>query len=575
MNIILVEDSAAIRRLLVRHVGAVPGAQVVGEAAGEAEAIALIRRENPDLVLLDLNLAPGNGMNVLRQLRADGQRCKVLVLTHQPLEANRLQCEALGADGFHDKSTDIDVIVAKVRAWIAQGTAVSPAPLPDPDMPSGPMGLLDPVTSLPNRTALLERLHLAIRIAQRDGHSLGVFVVALDGMDAIRGAHGAPRGDELITQAGTRLSTAFSRSDVVARLAADGFAVVVTRIDSEAAAEDVSRKLVTVMEPAFALGASSQPVLCGVGMAMYPQNGVSAQGLLSLADHRARQACAARHPAASASMARPREHDSLLPRLRSAIGTAAIGLAFQPQCRIDNGEISGIEALARWNDPVRGPITPCRFVAMAEENGLIDELSVHLFDSALTQYAAWLKAGLVPPRLALNVSALQVRPALIETWARLLSRHGLSAGNFELEFTETAVLSDGPEVGRTLHTLREMGFALALDDFGIGYSSLSMLQRLPITTLKIDRSFVADIERSPRSAAIVESMVRLAHGLQIRVIAEGVERTEQRDILHRMGCEEMQGYLLAKPLPGTRYATWADQHRASAWTCCNELETNI
>lgn len=570
MDIVVVEDSLAIRRLLVRSLTSVPGAHVVGEVASEAEAIEMIRRKTPDLVVLDLALSPGNGLNVLRNLRAEGQTCKVLVLTHQPLDVYRMQCEALGADGFHDKATDIHLIVELVRKWVSEEPASGRAdPEPAPVIQLMPaMAFRDAVTALPNRTALLEKLDLAVRIARRDGHGLAVFVVALEELAHVRSKLGVQRSDDVLAQAGARLAGAFSRGDVVARLAEDGFSVVVTRVVSEDSANRIGEQIVDLMRPEFVCGQRMLPMSSGVGMALFPQNGNTPQALLSLADHRARQANRAQNMSAflaSQPAALEVEHEPMLPRLRAAIGTPAFSLAYQPQCRIDNGTLSGLEALARWTDPGRGPVSPAQFITLAEENGLIDELSSQIFEDALTEHARWKAAGLRTPTLALNVSAVQVRPALIDTWAELLQRHQVSAEDIELEFTETAVLGDGPEVSRTLRTLRDMGFSLALDDFGVGYSSMSMLQRLPISTLKIDRSFVADIDQSPRSAAIVGSMIRLAQGLQIRVIAEGVEREQQLGVLKDMGCEEIQGYLLAKPMAGQDFTHWNQRHSSSPW----------
>ncbi|MET0335319.1 MAG: EAL domain-containing protein [Rhizobacter sp.] len=416
MNIVIVEDSPSIRRLIECNLRAVPGANVVGEAAGEAEAISLIRQKRPDFVVLDLSLSPGKGTNVLQQVRADGCDAKIVVLSNQPLEIFRSQCMALGADAFYDKITDIGLVVQMVREGVDRETA--PAPL---DLIPAP--------------------------ASTATHPCGLLAM--------------PR-------------------------------------------------------PVPELRGSVDP-------------------------------------------------DALLPRLRDAIGTSALTLAFQPQCTVDGGALSGVEALARWTDPTRGPISPEQFVPLAEENGLIDQLSRHLFDTALAERKRMLASGMDLPPLALNVSALQVRSELIDFWAEMLERHDTRPGDIELEFTETAMMSDGQEATRTLNRLRDMGFSLALDDFGVGYSSLSMLQRLPISVLKIDRSFVADIEHSPRSAAIVGSVIRLAHGLQIRVIAEGVEREQQRDILSDMGCDDMQGYLLGRPLAAPAFTRWMERHQSTPW----------
>ena len=245
-------------------------------------AIEMIRRKAPDLVVLDLALSPGNGLNVLRNLRAEGRKCKVLVLTHQPLDVYRMQCEALGADGFHDKATDIHLIVELVRGWVAEAPVEYIEPKPAPVVPLMPvMAYRDAVTALPNRPALLEKLDLALRIARRDGHGLAVFVVALEELSYVRKKLGVERSDDVLAQAGARLAGAFPRGDVVARMAEDGFSVVVTRVTSEDGANHIGEQIAELMKPEFVCGQRLLPMSSGVGMAMFPHHGHTAQALLS------------------------------------------------------------------------------------------------------------------------------------------------------------------------------------------------------------------------------------------------------------------------------------------------------
>lgn len=242
--------------------------------------------------------------------------------------------------------------------------------------------------------------------------------------------------------------------------------------------------------------------------------------------------------------------------LREALERHELTLHFQPQVSPRSGELAGVEVLVRWNHPRLGLVSPLRFIHLAEESGLIWELGRQVIDMAMAQMADWHRDGLKVPRIAINLSPFQLRPELAGLVRDAQQVHGLPPDCIELEITESALTSDGPQVLELLDTLHQLGISLAVDDFGVGYSSLALLRRLPLDTLKIDKSFIDDVVGNRQDATIVRAVLDMAHGLGLRVVAEGVESEAQRDLLQAMACDDLQGYLYSRPLPAAGFAAW-------------------
>ena len=259
--------------------------------------------------------------------------------------------------------------------------------------------------------------------------------------------------------------------------------------------------------------------------------------------------------------ARAVERMTVESELRAAIAAGQLELHYQPQLCLEDRSLAGMEALVRWRHPRLGLLAPGRFVPLAEDCGLIWELGLSVMELAVAQLAAWDRAGLQVPRIAVNVSPAQLRPELVERIVEILERHGVDACRLEVELTESALTADGPAANGLLQALRRMGASIAIDDFGVGYSSLTLLRRLPISALKIDRSFVAELASNRQDAAIVEAILRMAHSVGLRTVAEGVEHAEQQAALGELGCQEVQGYLCARPLEAKAASAWlAGQH---------------
>jgi len=411
----------------------------------------------------------------------------------------------------------------------------------------------DPLTGLSNRFHLQGRLEQALATARRDGRRLAVIFLDLDRFKIINDTLGHQVGDHLLIAVAHRLRACVRDSDIVARLGGDEFVVVLTDVDG-ATARQVADKILRSLANAHSVGAHRLHATPSLGIAMFPADGENVETLMKNADtamyhakttgrNNAQFFTAAMNEAASARLA-------LETSLRRAVERAEFELHYQPQVELASGRVVGVEALVRWRHPERGLVSPLTFIPLAEETGLIAPLGEWVLDQALRQLAAWRAAGSDGLRMAVNLSAHQLRdPSFAAGVAAALARHRVPAEWLELEITESVAMADPRATIELLEELRRMGVDLAIDDFGTGYSSLSYLKLLPIQRLKLDRSFVMDIERDPNDAAICSATIALAHSLGLGVVAEGVETEAQRDYLARLDCDILQGYLFSRPLP--------------------------
>lgn len=411
----------------------------------------------------------------------------------------------------------------------------------------------DPLTRLPNRTHLQARLEQAIASARRDGGRLAVLFLDMDHFKHINDSLGHHVGDGLLVEVAERLRQSVRESDVVARLGGDEFVVVLTDIAADTVATVAGKLLKNLAQP-YVIDEHALHSTPSIGISLFPEDGADAETLMKNADtamyhakEAGRNTCqfftAAMNEAAT-------ERIVLEGQLRRGIERGEFVLHYQPQIDVASGRPCGVEALVRWQHPERGLISPLKFVPVAEETGLIIPLGEWVLDTAIGERARWRAAGLDGIRMSVNLSAHQLRdPQLVPRIAALLARHGLRSGDLELEITESVAMKNPQATSRLLAQLRELGIELAIDDFGTGYSSLSYLKQLPLDRLKLDRSFVMDIEHDPNDAAISAATISLAHSLGLSVVAEGVETTSQYAFLKGLDCDVVQGYLFSRPLP--------------------------
>ena len=428
--------------------------------------------------------------------------------------------------------------------------------------------LHDTLTKLPNRILLEDRIGQALEECRRAGALCAVLFVDLDRFKMVNDALGHLAGDELLRAVAGRLRSLVRMEDSVARLGGDEFVLLLRRLKDSSDAAIVARKLIAALSAPVRVQGHELRVTSSIGISVYPMHGDSAEALITNAD------AAMYHIKKSGRndfrFFAPQMGDFFPERLalendlRGALEAGQLELHYQPKVALQSGRVTGMEALARWRHPERGLIAPAEFIPLAEETGLIVPVGQWVAREACRQNRAWQNQGLPRMPVAINLSAVQLRRTdLVETVALALQESGLEARFLELEVTESAVMQNASEASVMLERLRRMGVNLAIDDFGTGYSSLSYLKRFPLNALKIDRSFVRDISCDADDAAIVQAIIALAHGLGLKVIAEGVENDAQLQFLRSLGADEYQGYLLTRALPRDEFARWLEGAVAS------------
>jgi diguanylate cyclase (GGDEF)-like protein/PAS domain S-box-containing protein len=433
----------------------------------------------------------------------------------------------------------------------------------------------DPLTGLVNRTMLARQLEQALSKARRHRRSLAVLFVDLDGFKQVNDTFGHAVGDRVLKEAAQRLRDAVRAEDTLARLGGDEFLVLVEDC-SAGVADDVARRLVDTLGKPIAVDGREFQLSASVGISAYPADGADADALLQQADLAMYRVKAAGGNAVGHFS--PELHRSAFERmqlsthLRRALEAAQFRLFWQPKVDTLSGRLLGAEALLRWQHPERGLVSPDDFIPVAEETGLIVPIGRWVIEEACRQGRRWVDAG-QPLRVAVNLSARQFRDdALLSDIVASLEASGFDARLLELELTESMVMQDTTRVAALLREMKTLGLRIALDDFGTGHSSLAWLRRFPIDTIKIDRSFVRDLPGDQEDVEITKAVIAMAHSLRRNVVAEGVEHEAQARLLQSLGCDEMQGYLVLRPVPVEQF----DEFRLrGAWRICDPSDEHV
>ena len=424
----------------------------------------------------------------------------------------------------------------------------------------------DPLTGLPNRRMYLDRVDQALLFARRRGGLAAICLLDLDGFKRVNDTFGHTTGDQLLRQVAERLVDSVRLSDAVARSSSrdpqasisrfggDEFIILLNGISEGRDAGLVANRILHALRSPFVVGQQEVFVTASIGIAVYPYDGEDSETLIRNGDaamYAAKDDGRNGYQFYSSSMNEAiRRKLELEGRLARVLDRDELSLVYQPIRGAVDGEIRAAEALLRWNDPQLGAISPSEFVPIAEETGLIDAIGEWVLRTACGQARRWREKGYRPIRLAVNLSGHQLmQPRFAAAVAQILEETGVSASHLELEITESAIMQNNAVTAAALRALADLGVGLVLDDFGTGYSSLSHLRRLPISRVKIDRSFVSQISTNPDDAALTAGVIALAHTLQLRVTAEGVETLEQARFLRDVACDELQGFLLSPPIP--------------------------
>ena len=426
---------------------------------------------------------------------------------------------------------------------------------------------VDAITGLENRHSFNERLSEAVDRAQRFEKPLAIAVLDLDNFKAVNDALGHHAGDELLRQMARRLRAALRRGDVICRLGGDEFAVILDSAATEGELSIVGDKIVQACAEPYFIEGREFFITGSVGIAVLPTHADEFEALVRCADtamYHAKDTGKNHWVLFSDTMSEGLQRRVVLENtLRKAVERGEMELHYQPQFATQSGELIGAEALLRWNSPELGSVSPNEFISLAEGNGAIIGIGEWVLRTALAEARSWQQPGCPPLRVAVNVSARQMEEANFSAMVeQVLAASRLAGELLEIELTESVLMSNVHRQSQILGQLKLLGIQIAIDDFGTGYSSMAYLRRLPLDRLKVDRAFVKDLPEQPNDRAIVAAMVALAHSLDLQVIAEGVETNAQRDILAQLGVDELQGYLLGRPMSATAFRTLLDRRQA-------------
>ena len=423
----------------------------------------------------------------------------------------------------------------------------------------------DVLTNLPNRKLFMDRLSQALTRCRRYGKALAVMFVDLDHFKTINDTLGHTAGDELLLEMSRRLRACIRDEDTVARIGGDEFTIILSELRHPEDAANVAEKMLELVQRPMTIGETPVETSASIGIALYPVDGQDAEALLRNADsamYRAKEAGRNTYQLCTDEMKRRAvERLSLESRLRRAVHDGELLLHYQPQISLVTGKVIAVEALVRWNDPERGIVHPSSFIPLAEESRLIVPIGEWVLRTACRQMRAWRDSGIDVGSVAVNLSPRQFQQHdLVTVVQRTLEQTGLDGGALEIEITESTAMQNAEVSLEVLHALRNLGVGISLDDFGTGYSSLNYLKRFPITCVKIDRQFIRDVETSDGDSAIVSAVIGISRNLHLRVVAEGVETTEQAVFLRRRKCDAAQGYLFSRPVSAERVPSVVAQY---------------
>ena len=569
-KVLIIDDEEQIRRLLIDLFTDVYDCC---EAASAEEALAALSHQTFDLVISDIDMGQMSGLELVPRVHSISPDTVVVMISgNQDIEF-AIKALRVGAFDYITKPIEIRHVEASVERALKHSDLLKEKRrykeqledlLQQRTAEVDWLAYYDTVTQLPNRALFEDRLTQAVSIAKVNGQTLGVLFISLDQFKKVNDSLGHGPGDGLLREFAARLKSCISKSDTVARFGNDEFALLRTQIKGTEDVIETIASLSQVLKFAFDLPGHELYATVSVGVSLFPLDGDDSHTLLKNAGaalYKAKRSGGANYQFFTADM-----HELASRRLafetnlRRALQNQEFLLHYQPRVSVDSLQITGVEALVRWQHPQLGLVSPSEFIPLAEDTGLIVPIGEWVLREACEQNRRWQKQGFAPVQMAVNISARQFHDQhLPQTVIRILDESGLSPEHLELELTESSIMQNAEFAEGVLNRWKNMGIKISIDDFGTGFSSLASLKRLPIDALKIDQSFVRDANTDADDAAIVMAIITLAHNLRLRVVAEGVETEEQLRFLQLLRCDEIQGNFFTKPLPADAVVSLFDR----------------
>jgi diguanylate cyclase (GGDEF)-like protein len=554
LRVLIVDDSEDDALLLIRELKR-GGYDPVYERVDTAEALsAALDRQTWDIVFGDYSMPHFNGVAALRVMREKGLDIPFIFVSGTIGEDTAVEAMRNGANDYIMKSNMKRLLPTVERELREAQMRLEHRQIQEMVQH---MAYYDTLTQLPNRNMLYDRLLNAIR-TNAEGRPMALLLLDLNHFKEINDTLGHYRGDFLLQEVGARLRSVLFEPDVIARLGGDEFAILLPRLAAPDHVNQVAQKIHQTLEAPFMVEGLPVAVEASIGIAMYPDHGGDPYSLMQRADvamYVAKQTGVGYAVYAPAQDQHSPRRLALMGELRQAIEQSQLFLQYQPQVDMKTKRVIGVEALVRWRHPEHGLIPPNEFILPAERTGLIKPLTLWVFNTAQSQCQAWHRKGIELP-VSINLSVRNLLdPQFPDLIAKLLQPCGGRTDRLELEITESAIMADPTHALEAMNRLKGLGLRFTLDDFGTGYSSLSYLSKLPVDTIKIDKSFVMNIARAS-DEVIVRSTIDLAHNLGRKVVAEGVENQEIWDRLVVLGCDAAQGYLVSRPLDADRLERW-------------------
>ena len=547
-QVLVVDDDRSTRNAL-RHTLQRDGFHVE-EAGDGAQALQMLKRIKPDVILMDAVMPVMDGFTACARVQAlpDSRSIPVLMITALEDNTSVERAFAAGASDYIPKPIHFAVLSQRVRRIIEANQA---------EKRIRHLAYNDLLTGLPNRALFMDQLGRRIEQARVAGDGVAVLFLDLDRFKNVNDTLGHDVGDRLLIAVAQRIRRSVRDADCVARLGGDEFTVVLAEVVGPNAAVTAAQNICRALSTPFQIDGHDIFVSTSVGISMYPHDATDVGTLLKHADtamYRAKKTNSGFQFFEASMEHSISEHVRMENDLRRAIERNELEVFYQPQARLDTGEVVGAEALVRWRHPTRGMVSPAEFIPLAEETGLINPVGEWVLRTACAQAQRWYQSGLPPVRIAVNLSVKQLlRKNFTATVEEALTDTGLPPRLLELEITESTLMENAQDTLEVLHRLRGLGVRLSIDDFGTGYSSLSYLKRFPVDIIKIDRSFVHDVPHDADDAAIVTGIIALAHSLRLDVVAEGVENESQLRFLREQSCDLLQGYYLSQPVPAEQF----------------------